>query len=152
MENDLSINLSPIQVKCNVDSILKYIKIDPGKDYSSQGKPRVLMTTTTYKMFRDKQIDNLDDYSRRVDAAVNFNANNYSINMRGLDQNRLLTIIDGIRMMWVNDGAFASAFSTLQGGLSTFDFNALGEMNVIKSVDLVFWNGFFGRGGCLTNL
>ncbi len=137
-----SLKLSPIQVKGKSDPILSYTKIDPDKDYSSQGKSRVLTTTTTFKTFRDKQIDSLEDYSRRVDAAINYNSNNYSINMRGLDQSRLLTTIDGIRMMWANDGAFASAFTTQQGGLSTFDFNSLGGMDVIKSAD----SSFFGTG------
>ena len=72
-----SLKLSPIQVKGKSDPILSYTKIDPDKDYSSQGKSRVLTTTTTFKTFRDKQIDSLEDYSRRVDAAINYNSNSF---------------------------------------------------------------------------
>lgn len=137
-----TINLSPIRVKGAGDPLLDSMKYNPDEDHSGVGKPSVLTSTTTYKTFRDLQIDNLSDYARRVDAAVNYNANNFSINMRGLDQNRLLTTIDGIRMTWANDGAFSAAFNTAQGGVSAFDFNALGAIDVIKSAD----SSFFGTG------
>jgi hemoglobin/transferrin/lactoferrin receptor protein len=46
-----------------------------------------------------------EDLGRRVDAGVNFNRQNDSINIRGLDGDRVLTTIDGIRLPYLDDGA-----------------------------------------------
>ncbi|PMP98962.1 TonB-dependent hemoglobin/transferrin/lactoferrin family receptor [Komagataeibacter saccharivorans] len=135
------IRLSPVKVQGGTD-IIDLMKFDPDKDHSEVGKPAVLTTTTTYKTFRDRQIDSLEDYSRRVDASVNYSNGNSSINIRGLDQNRILTTIDGVRMPWANDGAYAGSFNTAQGGVSDFDFNSLGAIDVVKSAD----SSFFGTG------
>ncbi|WP_207080255.1 TonB-dependent hemoglobin/transferrin/lactoferrin family receptor [Novosphingobium sp. KA1] len=104
---------------------------------SASGKPRVLTTTTTAETLRERMVDSLSDYARRVDAGVNFNPQNQSINIRGLDANRVLTTIDGIRTPWLNDGARG-----VQGGVALFDFNALTAIDVVKSAD----SSFFGTG------
>lgn len=95
--------LGPVRVRGKAD-ILDSMKFDPDKDHSAVGKAGVLTTTTTLKTLRDRQIDSLEDFSRRVDASVNYSSGNSSINIRGLDQNRILTTIDGVRMPWANDG------------------------------------------------
>lgn len=137
----VSIALPAVKVK-GAQDIIDSMKFDPDADHSSVGMAGVLTTTTTYKTFRDRQIDSLEDYSRRVDASVNYSAGNSSINIRGLDQNRIQTTIDGVRMPWANDGAYAGSFSTAQGGVSAFDFNSLGAIDVVKSAD----SSFFGTG------
>ena len=106
-------------------------------DRSATGKPRVLTTTTKAKTLRERMVDDIADYARRVDAGVNFNAENLSINIRGLDANRVLTTIDGIRTPWLNDGARG-----VEGGVVSFDFNSLSAIDVIKSAD----SSFFGTG------
>ncbi|WP_227004991.1 TonB-dependent hemoglobin/transferrin/lactoferrin family receptor [Acetobacter senegalensis] len=131
-----TVTLRPVRVHGKAD-IIDSMKIDPDADYSAVGKPRVLTTTTTMKTFQQRMVDNLSDYARRVDAAVNYNASNFSINMRGLDQNRLLTTIDGVRTVWANDGA-----RDVEGGVAAFDFNSLGAMDIVKSAD----SSFFGTG------
>lgn len=131
-----TVTLRPVRVHGKTD-IIDSMKIDPDADYSAVGKPRVLTTTTTMKTFQQRMVDNLSDYARRVDAAVNYNASNFSINMRGLDQNRLLTTIDGVRTVWANDGARG-----VEGGVAAFDFNSLGAMDIVKSAD----SSFFGTG------
>lgn len=135
-ESKQTVRLGPVRVQGKAD-VINSMKFDPDEDHSAIGKPAVLTTTTTIKTFQDRMIDNLSDYSRRVDAAVNYNANNNSINMRGLDQNRLLTTIDGVRTVWANDGARG-----VEGGVAAFDFNGLGAMDVVKSAD----SSFFGTG------
>ena len=45
------------------------------------------------------------DLSKRLEPGVNFNRQNNSINIRGLDQDRVLTRVDGIRLPWLDDGA-----------------------------------------------
>ncbi|HEY0220496.1 MAG TPA: TonB-dependent hemoglobin/transferrin/lactoferrin family receptor [Afipia sp.] len=99
--------------------------------------PRVLTTTTTRKELDDKQIDNLEDFARRIDAGVNFNQDNNSINIRGLDSNRVLTLIDGIPLPWMNDGARG-----VEGGINNFAFNTLSSIDVVKTSD----SSFFGSG------
>ena len=136
-----AIKLRPVKVSGRAD-VIDSMTFDPDADHSSVGKPAVLTTTTTYKVFRDRQIDNLEDYARRVDAAVNYSAGNASINIRGLDQNRILTTIDGVRTSWANDGAYTGTYNTAQGGVSAFDFNSLGAIDVVKSAD----SSFFGTG------
>ncbi|WP_234394942.1 hypothetical protein [Acetobacter papayae] len=84
------IALSPVRVRGKAD-IIDSMKYDPDQDHSAVGKASVLTKTTTFKTFRDRQIDNLEDYARRVDASVNYSEGNSSINIRGLDQNRILT-------------------------------------------------------------
>ncbi|NHN91436.1 TonB-dependent hemoglobin/transferrin/lactoferrin family receptor [Acetobacter sicerae] len=131
------IALSPLRVQGRSTDLVGSMKIDPDADYSNVGKARVLTQTTTMKTFQDRMIDNISDYSRRVDAAVNFNTNNSSINMRGLDQNRILTTIDGIRSVWTNNGARG-----LEGGISGYDFNSLSAIDVVKNAS----SSFFGTG------
>ncbi|TCM15683.1 hemoglobin/transferrin/lactoferrin receptor protein [Novosphingobium sp. PhB165] len=110
---------------------------DTDAESSAAGKPRVLTTTTTAETLRDRMVDSLTDFSRRVDAGVNFNPRNMSINIRGLDSNRVLTTIDGIRTPWLDDGARG-----VQGGVASFDFNSLSAIDVVRSAD----SSFFGTG------
>lgn len=109
--------LGPVKVSGTTD-ILDSMKFNPDKDHSAVGKAGVLTTTTTLKTLRDRQIDSLEDYARRIDASVNYSNGNSSINIRGLDQNRILTTIDGVRMPWANDGAYAGSFNSAQGVLT----------------------------------
>jgi hemoglobin/transferrin/lactoferrin receptor protein len=111
--------------------------IDKPVDRNAAGKPEVLTTTTQVGTLHDRMVDSIADYSRRVDAGVNFNSSNFSINIRGLDANRVLTTVDGIRLPWLSDGARG-----VQGGVAAFDFNSLSAIEVVKSGD----SSFFGQG------
>lgn len=135
------ISLPAVKVEGQADPV-QSMPFDPDQDHSTTGKPQVLTTTTTYATLRDRQIDSLEDYARRVDAAVNYSAGNQSINLRGLDQSRIVTSIDGIRLPWANDGAYSGSYATAQGGVTAFDFNSIGAIDVVKSAD----SSFFGTG------
>ncbi|WP_395335945.1 TonB-dependent hemoglobin/transferrin/lactoferrin family receptor [Novosphingobium sp. BL-8H] len=128
-DNAVRLGSFPVRASAETD--------DADADHSSIGKPRVLTTTTTAETLRERMVDSLSDYARRVDAGVNFNPNNNSINIRGLDSNRVLTTIDGIRTPWLEDGARG-----VQGGVASFDFNSLSAIDVVKSAD----SSFFGTG------
>lgn len=141
-ETSTNVNLSPVRVKGKTDPILDSMKVDPDKDYTNVGKSRVLTTTVTRETLINQQIDSLEDFSRRVDASVNFNEDSSSLNMRGLDRSRVLVTVDGIRQPFVNDGAYASGTPSQQGGVGYFDFNTMGGIDVIKSSD----SSFFGTG------
>ncbi|WP_154587752.1 TonB-dependent receptor plug domain-containing protein, partial [Bordetella pertussis] len=51
-------------------------------------------------------------------------------NIRGLDENRVVTRIDGIRLPWLDDGARG-----IQGGLNAVDFNTLSRLDVVRGAD-----------------
>jgi hemoglobin/transferrin/lactoferrin receptor protein len=135
------IRLGTVTVQGNADPVAA-MQQDPEADRSAQGKAKVLTTTVTAATLRDRQIDSLQDFARRVDASVNYSAGNQSINLRGLDQGRVETTIDGVRMPWAADGAYQGTFSGAQGGATAFDFNSLGGIDIIKSAD----SSFFGTG------
>ncbi|MBA8878699.1 TonB-dependent hemoglobin/transferrin/lactoferrin family receptor [Phyllobacterium myrsinacearum] len=88
-----------------------------------------LTTTTDRETIQKRMVDNFQDLGRRVDAGVNFNSASKSINLRGLDQNRVLTIIDGIRVPWLADPR------GMQGGLDGFDFDGLSKIDITKGAD-----------------
>lgn len=93
-------------------------------------KPALLTKTTKAKELEDKQIDSLADYARRIDAGISYNQAKKSVNIQGLDQNRVVTLVDGVAIPWLYDGARG-----VQGGVSTYDFDALSRLDVIKSAD-----------------
>ncbi|MGH7004119.1 MAG: TonB-dependent receptor domain-containing protein, partial [Alphaproteobacteria bacterium] len=93
------------------------------------GEATVLTTTTSRETIQQRMVDNFQDLGRRVDAGINFNSTSKSINLRGLDQNRVLTTIDGIRVPWISDPRGT------QGGLDGFDFDGLSKIEVTKGTD-----------------
>ncbi len=76
------------------------------------------------------QIQNWNDLGRRLEPGVNFNESTQSISVRGLDKNRILTRIDGIRQTWLNDAARG-----VRGGLNTVDFNTLSAIDIVRGAD-----------------
>jgi hemoglobin/transferrin/lactoferrin receptor protein len=106
-------------------------------DRSEVGKPRVLTTTLKAPILRTLMIDDLSDIARRLDATIDVRAGTSSIAMRGLDENRLLTTVDGIRQPWMTDGVWNA-----QGGVSNYDFGGLSAIDIVKSGD----SSFFGTG------
>lgn len=70
------------------------------------------------------------DVGKRLDPGVTFNRQNNSINIRGLDQDRVLTRIDGIRLPFLDDGARG-----VKGGLEAVDFNTLSRLDIVRGAD-----------------
>jgi len=87
-------------------------------------------TETTRKDLEALQIQNWNDLGRRLEPGISFNENTQSINVRGLDKNRVLTRIDGIRQTWLNDVARG-----VRGGLNTVDFNSLSTIDILRGAD-----------------
>jgi hemoglobin/transferrin/lactoferrin receptor protein len=109
-----------------------------------------LLTTTTASQITNKMIQSWDDFAKRAEPGVNFSDKNKSINVRGLDQNNVLTTIDGIRVPYMGAG---SARTGDGGGLSTFDFNALSTVDVVRGADSsVVGSGAMGGLVALTTL
>ncbi|KGD94153.1 TonB-dependent receptor [Achromobacter sp. RTa] len=87
-------------------------------------------TTTDRKRLDDLQIRNWSDLGKRAEPGVSFNRQNNSINIRGLDQDRVLTRVDGIRLPWLDDGARG-----VKGGLEAVDFNSLSRLDIVRGAD-----------------
>lgn len=87
-------------------------------------------TSTDRKRMDDLQIRNWSDLGKRAEPGVSFNRQNNSINIRGLDQDRVLTRVDGIRLPWLDDGARG-----VKGGLEAVDFNSLSRLDIVRGAD-----------------
>jgi len=85
------------------------------------------VSETQAQTLEQRQIRSFDDLGKRAEPGVNFNRRNQSINIRGLEQSRVLTTLDGIRLPWLNDGVRGS-----QGGLDTVDFNGLTRLDIVR--------------------
>ena len=68
-----------------------------------EGTPSPATQEIDRSEIQEKQVESFEDIGRRIDAGVNVNTNNGSINLRGLEGNRVLTTIDGIRVPWLTD-------------------------------------------------
>ncbi|ETH08121.1 TonB-dependent receptor plug domain protein [Bordetella pertussis 2371640] len=86
--------------------------------------------TATRRELDARQVLDWSDIGKRVDPGVNYNRRTKSINIRGLDENRVVTRIDGIRLPWLDDGARG-----IQGGLNAVDFNTLSRLDVVRGAD-----------------
>ena len=81
---------------------------------------------TRYEL-ESRQIESWDDLGRRGDAGVTFNRGTDSVNVRGMDRDRVVTRVDGIRLPWLTDGARGE-----QGGLSAIDFRSLSSIDLVR--------------------
>ena len=96
----------------------------------------ILTERKTAKDIADKQVDDVHDINR-LDPAINYNSASDSFNIRGLDQNRVLTTIDGIRLPWLYDGS-----RQVKNGISLFDFSSLSTLDIIHGAD----SSLYGSG------
>lgn len=87
-------------------------------------------TRSDRRRLDDAQVRGWGDLGKRLEPGVNFNRQNNSINIRGLDQDRVLTRVDGIRLPWLDDGARG-----VKGGLEAVDFNSLSRLDIVRGVD-----------------
>ncbi|WNF47874.1 TonB-dependent hemoglobin/transferrin/lactoferrin family receptor [Pseudomonas sp. SG20056] len=94
-------------------------------------------TTSTDAETLDKRfIRSFDDLSRRSEPGVNYSRTSESINIRGLDRDRVLTTIDGIRVPWMTDGARSQGpTGGAQGGLDSIDFNGLSSVDIVRGAN-----------------
>ena len=93
-------------------------------------QPLPTTTQTDAQTLERRQIRSFDDLSRRAEPGVRYNRSNNSINIRGLDRDRVLTTIDGIRMPWLND-----AVREVNGGLDSIDFQSLSAIDVVRGAN-----------------
>lgn len=96
-------------------------------------QPLPWATQTDRQTLDNLQIQSWSELGGRAEPGVHFNASNRSINIRGLDQNRVLTRIDGVRQSYLKD--VRGGMGGVQGGLSTIDFNSLSAIDIVRGSD-----------------
>nr|WP_286947153.1 TonB-dependent hemoglobin/transferrin/lactoferrin family receptor [Pseudomonas sp. UBA6718] len=93
-------------------------------------------TRTDAKTLDERQIRSFDDLGKRSEPGVNYSRTSESINIRGLDRDRVLTTIDGIRVPWLTDGARSQGpTGGAQGGLDSIDFNGLSAVDIVRGAN-----------------
>lgn len=85
-------------------------------------------TITTRQQLDERSINSWEDFSNRAEPGVNYSSFTKSINIRGMDQDRVVTRVDGIRIPWLNDGARGE-----KGGLNTINFNTLSSIDLVRA-------------------
>jgi hemoglobin/transferrin/lactoferrin receptor protein len=95
-----------------------------------------LTQTTEREVIQQRMVTDFKDFARRIDAGVNFSSSSQSVNIRGLQQDRVLTTIDGIRQPWLADPR------GVQSGVNSFDFDSLSSVDITKGAD----SSRFGSG------
>lgn len=93
-------------------------------------------TRTDAKTLDERQIRSFDDLGKRSEPGVNYSRTSESINIRGLDRDRVLTTLDGIRVPWLTDGARSQGpTGGAQGGLDSIDFNGLSAVDIVRGAN-----------------
>ena len=82
------------------------------------------------------QIFGPDDIGR-LDPGVGYSQASGSFSVRGLQDNRVLTTVDGIPLSWLDDGARG-----VTGGSATVAFDSLSALDIVKGSD----SSVFGAG------
>lgn len=91
-----------------------------------------------HQQILERNITNWEDFSKRGELGINYNRQNKSINVRGVDADRVSTRIDGVPLPWLTDGARG-----VQGGLNAVSFDTLSSISVAGNADTV-------RSGAIT--
>lgn len=89
-----------------------------------------LATRTTADEIAKKDIADVKDLGNTVDPSVTYVKSSKSINIRGLEADRVLTTVDGIPVPYFFDNIYGFG-----GGADTFDFNALSSVDVLGGAD-----------------
>ncbi|TWF54623.1 TonB-dependent hemoglobin/transferrin/lactoferrin family receptor [Neorhizobium alkalisoli] len=98
------------------------------KDGTAADTP--LASETTRETILNRDIQSLDDLGNTVEPGVSFVSATKSVNIRGLEDDRILTTIDGIPLPFMTDpvrGAY--------GGVDAYDFSALSTIDILRGGD-----------------
>lgn len=102
----------------------------------AEGSERVVKAEDLVK----NNIDKLESIGR-IDPSVSFNRTTGSVNVRGLDSQRISMMLDNVPLPWISDGARG-----VKGGLNTIDFTSVSGLDIYKGVG---GEGLAGLGGAL---
>jgi hemoglobin/transferrin/lactoferrin receptor protein len=89
-----------------------------------------LATETTQETILKRDIRDLDDLGNTVEPGVSWVDHSNSVNIRGLEEDRVLTTIDGIPIPYLSEGVWGAT-----GGTNTYDFNSLSAVDILRGGD-----------------
>jgi hemoglobin/transferrin/lactoferrin receptor protein len=89
-----------------------------------------LATKTTADQIAKKEIEDLDDLGDTTEPGVSYVAATNSFNIRGLEDDRILTTIDGIPIPYLSD-----MIRDGYGGTNSFDFSSLSSIDIVHGGD-----------------
>ncbi|MCM2473027.1 TonB-dependent hemoglobin/transferrin/lactoferrin family receptor [Rhizobium sp. CG5] len=89
-----------------------------------------LATQTTAEEIAKKEIDDLDDLGNTTEPGVSFVEATKSVNIRGLEDDRVLTTIDGIPIPYLSDAVRDS-----YGGANSYDFASISTIDILRGAD-----------------
>lgn len=111
------------------DTVLEQI-IVKGDRAKGTAADTPLATKTTRKTIAEKDIQDLDDLGNTTEPGVSYVANSQSVNIRGLENDRVLTTIDGITIPYLADMVWGS-----DGGVNSYDFTSLAGIDILRGSD-----------------
>lgn len=89
-----------------------------------------LASETTKETLDKRDIQDMDDLGNTVEPGVSFVSATKSVNIRGLEADRVVTTIDGIPIPYLSDPV-REAF----GGVDAYDFSALSTIDIVRGGD-----------------
>lgn len=89
-----------------------------------------LASETTQKTITDRDIQSLDDLGNTVEPGVSYVGATKSVNIRGLEDDRVLTTIDGIPVPYLSDAVRGAV-----GGVDSYDFSSLSTIDIVRGGD-----------------
>jgi len=96
-----------------------------------------LATQTTAETLRKEEINSPSDISR-VDPSVQYSSTDKGFVIRGMEGNRVTTLVDDIPLPYLTNSARSGGPSTTtnaNGGTTAFSFNSLSTMDIMKGAD-----------------
>lgn len=111
-------------------TVLERIQVTAKKEAAGAVSDSPTATQTTAEDLRERQITNIQDLGNTTEPGVNYSAATKSINIRGLEDDRVLTTIDGVRIPFMPDYARSG-----YGGVNAFDFTSLATVDIVRGAD-----------------
>jgi hemoglobin/transferrin/lactoferrin receptor protein len=102
-----------------------------GKRVKSAVAETPLASETTREEIAKKDVDNLNDLGNTTEPGVSFVGASGSVNIRGLEEDRVLTLIDGVPIPYVSDPVRGYAL----GGSDSYDFSSLSAVDIVRGAD-----------------
>lgn len=101
-----------------------------GKRLKGTAADTPLATQTDGKTIAEKQIQTLDDLGNTTEPGVSYVARSKSVNIRGLEDDRVLTTIDNVTIPHLADMVHDS-----YGGADSYDFTSLASVGILRGAD-----------------
>ncbi len=120
-----AVSLANAQTAATTASSASVTQLGPVKALN-EAVANTWQTQTTAADIDRNQVQNWTDLSRLI-PGIGYNRSNGSVNMRGLDGNRVRIEEDGIPLPWLNDGSRG-----VKGGLDSVNFNTLSVVDVVR--------------------